>query len=115
MTVNILNKYHGKADGVYIGRGSPFGNPYPIGEEDRDTVCDKYEHHFSYKLNTDPHFQAAVDDLVNKARTGDLNLICFCAPKRCHGETIKRHIEAALNKPANKPVLHTCTSGKSSD
>ena len=40
----VFNKYHKPpSTAVYIGRGSPWGNPFVIGKDgDRDTVCDKY-------------------------------------------------------------------------
>jgi len=41
----VHNKYH-RTDGpnaVYIGRGSPFGNPFLIGKHGgRDEVCDRH-------------------------------------------------------------------------
>lgn len=49
----VYNKYHNDApaDAVYIGRGSPFGNPFPITpDHDRDDVCDAF---LSY-LENDP-------------------------------------------------------------
>lgn len=79
MTPRVLNKYTAsKADlatGVYIGRGSPWGNPFKIGHEyDRDAVCDKFECEILPSLD--------VSSLRGK------NLICFCTPQRCHGESI---------------------------
>lgn len=80
----VHNKYHRTAgpDAVYIGRGSPFGNPFVIGKDgDRDEVCDKYE---SMLLNN-PQFIAQV-----KAELKGKDLVCFCAPKRCHGDILLR-------------------------
>jgi hypothetical protein len=78
----LHNKYHGTApiDAVYIGRGSAFGNPFVIGKDgDRDEVCDKYEK----MVRSDP-------DLIRKIRDEleGKDLICFCAPKRCHGDLL---------------------------
>jgi len=62
---------------VYIGRGSPYGNPFVIGKDgDRDQVCDKFECEVLPNLD------------VSALRGKDL--ICFCAPKRCHGDAILR-------------------------
>jgi len=30
------------------------------------------------------------------AKTGDVNLVCFCKPKACHGDIIKKLIEEKL-------------------
>lgn len=78
----LHNKYHGTAgpDAVYIGRGSPFGNPFVIGKDgDRDAVCDKYE---QLVLSDDSFIEFIKSELNGK------DLVCFCAPKRCHGETL---------------------------
>ena len=80
----VHNKYHNTAGpgAVYIGRGSPFGNPFVIGKHgDRDEVCDKYE----AMLCSDPQLITRV-----KAELKGKDLICFCAPKRCHGDTLLR-------------------------
>lgn len=75
------NKYHNTApiDAVYIGRGSPFGNPFIIGKDgNRDEVCDKYES----MLKSNSTLMSMIKNLKGK------DLICYCAPKRCHGDTI---------------------------
>lgn len=74
----VYNKYKNPPkDAVYIGRGSPWGNPFMIGPDgDRDAVCDKFEEEILPTLN------------VTALRGKDL--VCFCAPKRCHGDAILR-------------------------
>ena len=60
---------------VYIGRGSPWGNPFKIGTHgNRDEVCDRFEREVLPRLD--------VSSLKGK------NLVCFCSPKRCHGDAI---------------------------
>ena len=77
---HVLHKYSlrnpAAFDGaVYIGRGSPWGNPFKIGEHGtRDEVCDRFEREVLPTLD--------VSSLRGK------NLVCFCAPKRCHGDAI---------------------------
>ena len=44
----VLNKHKVgmPAGAIYIGRGSPWGNPFVIGEHGtRDEVCDKFKRH----------------------------------------------------------------------
>jgi len=80
----VLNKYHRTAgpEAVYIGRGSPFGNPFVIGKDgDRDKVCDQYE---AMLLNNPQLVERVKTELKGK------DLVCFCAPKRCHGDTLLR-------------------------
>lgn len=80
----VHNKYHRTAgpDAVYIGRGSPYGNPFVIGKDgDRDEVCNKYE---QYLLSNPQLLQAVKTNLRGR------DVVCFCAPKRCHGDTLVR-------------------------
>jgi hypothetical protein len=73
----VLNKHkHGiPAGAVYIGRGSPWGNPFRIDKNNsRDDVCNRFE------LEVLPNLD------VSALRGKDL--VCFCAPKRCHGDAI---------------------------
>lgn len=77
----IHNKHHRTAppDAVYIGRGSPWGNPYVIGKDGtRDEVCDLYEKNVLPSLD--------VESLRGR------DLICFCHPQRCHGDSILRKL-----------------------
>lgn len=87
----------------YIGRSgkgviSPLGNPFIIGRDgDRDEVCDLYEAWFQAKVEVkDPAVMQELRRLYRIAKDGDLTLGCFCAPQRCHGETIKRFLEQYL-------------------
>jgi Domain of unknown function (DUF4326) len=77
--LRVLNKRHVgiPAGAVYIGRGSPWGNPFKIGEDGtRDEVCDRFEREVLPALD------------VSALRGKDL--VCFCAPRRCHGDAILR-------------------------
>lgn len=71
---------------VYIGRGSLWGNPFVIGRDgDRDDVVRKYEEHFLSR----PDLRAKVYLLAGK------RLGCFCAPKSCHGDVLKKYADEA--------------------
>ncbi len=77
MNRRLFNKYHKDApkDAVYIGRGSPYGNPFEINKDNtRDDVCDRFEKEVLPNLDLTP--------LIGKS------LVCYCFPKRCHGESI---------------------------
>lgn len=79
----ILNKHiHGTPAGaIYIGRGSPWGNPFVIGRDGtRDEVIAKY----NAWIATQPQLLARLPELRGR------ELVCFCFPKRCHGETLRR-------------------------
>ena len=84
----VHNKRAGTApaDAVYIGRGSPWGNPFKIGEHGtRDEVCDRFEREILPTLDLEP------------LRGRDL--ICWCKPARCHGDAILRALQAQSTPP----------------
>lgn len=77
---------------VYIGRGSIFGNPFKEGT--RDENCDAYQEYFDKRVKEDEAFKEALRQLWRRGKQkGELKLACFCAPKRCHGDTIKAFLE----------------------
>lgn len=79
----VHNKYHKTAvkNAVYIGRGSKWGNPFPIDANNtRDEVCDRFRDEILPTLD--------VSSLKGK------DLICFCKPRRCHGDDILRKANA---------------------
>ena len=80
---------------VRVDRRSILGNPYYMhSEEERDEVCEKYKAYFYKKIEEDMNFKTEIDRLANIYRKyGQLNLFCWCAPKRCHAETIKEYLE----------------------
>lgn len=77
----VYNKYSTvPARSVYIGRGSAFGNPFVIGRDgDRDAVCDKYKE----MVASNAVLRARI-----KSELRGKDLVCFCAPKRCHGDLL---------------------------
>lgn len=83
------------ANAVYVGRPSPLGNPFVMrNEQDRDRVCDIYKRWFDDKVaRNDPHVMRALEYLQMLHARGDLVLGCYCAPKRCHADTIKAWLE----------------------
>ena len=69
------------ADAVYVGRGTPYGNPFRIGRDGtRDEVCDRFEREILPTLD--------VSALRGKS------LMCYCAPRRCHADALLRKANA---------------------
>lgn len=80
----------------YIDRRSPLGNPFHMqNESQRDFVCDRYEQYFNDMIKCKSHeFIGTLDLMMRQYKIHNkLRLFCWCAPKRCHGETIKNFIE----------------------
>jgi hypothetical protein len=92
----VGNKYRG-AKGVYCGRPTALGNPYSISANmTRDQACDAYEAHFD-KVKDDPIISAVLTALLQVHRVeGTVTLVCYCAPKRCHCDTIARYLNGKL-------------------
>jgi hypothetical protein len=82
---------------VCVDRSSPLGNPYSMANESqRNKVCDEYEKWF-HRESFSMAFSNECQHLLSiYERYGKLRLFCWCAPKRCHSETIKRWLESQL-------------------
>lgn len=98
VNITVVNRKDRIKGAIYCGRGSPLGNPFRMSTEaDRDEVCEKYEHYFNEKVMAEGPFRNAVIDIYHRAKRGEhVKLECFCAPKRCHCDIIKRFIEQQL-------------------
>jgi hypothetical protein len=66
-----------RPDAACIDRSTPYGNPFIIGVHGtRDEVCDKHLEWAREKAAANPKW---LEYLRGK------DLLCHCAPKRCHG------------------------------
>lgn len=87
---------------VYIGRensyvhmdGCALGNPYDEKTYGRDECLRRYRWWLGEALSRK---NRAVRDEMNRLwrlwrEHGKLDLICWCAPKACHGDTIKSRL-----------------------
>ena len=73
----VLNRKKTNEEGIYIGRGSKWGNPYKIGiDGTREEVIEKYKEYYRKNDN----LQKSIHELRGH------NLICWCAPFACHGD-----------------------------
>ena len=73
----VFNKNAGDypAKAVYVGRGSPWGNPFRAGTDGtREEVISRFE------CEVLPHLDLAP--LEGK------DLVCFCKPKACHADVL---------------------------
>lgn len=95
-TPTVVNKYKTPAFDAYIGRGSYWGNPFPINEETGDTrevVIEKYRAHLRALYSRDKQrFLKELSFLEGKT------LGCFCKPLACHGDIIIEAFGKIFNK-----------------
>ena len=108
MTIRIVNKRDG-IPGEYVGRPSPLGNPYLIGPDGtRKEVIEKYRVWFEDRAKhvINIRFQQELARMVQIYRdTGELTLVCWCAPEDCHARIIKEYIEAIVRETADDEYL----------
>lgn len=84
---------------VRVDRASILGNPFVLEKESqRDKVCDDYAIWFDEQLSK-PAFKYELKKLKDILEEhGKLELFCWCVPKRCHAETIKKYLEENMEK-----------------
>jgi hypothetical protein len=100
MLITVVNKHHLKDHGpadFYVGRGSPLGNPYKITSPEpahRTNVINLYRERLrSLIQQNDGPIIDELNLIANKILAGiPVRLLCFCKPKPCHGDVIKRII-----------------------
>jgi hypothetical protein len=69
-------------DAVYVGRGTPWGNPFRIDNvmgDTRDVVLSKFRAYAERRAFVE-------DDWLLPLR--GKNLVCWCAPKPCHADVL---------------------------
>ncbi len=99
--IKVVNKYK-EANYDYIGRGSILGNPFVMNNqsiEERNRVCNEYKKYIEKKIfiEKDKNFIDELNKLKELSKINNLNLGCFCAPKRCHGDAIKELLDGYEN------------------
>jgi hypothetical protein len=73
---------------VYIGRPSPWGNPFALKDEsEREAVIKKYRAWLKHQIKTEKISKERVLGLRGKT------LGCWCAPKACHGDVLLEEAE----------------------
>lgn len=78
----VVNKYASQYD-IYIGRGSKWGNPFVMkdnNDDERSRVCEEYRNWILY--GDGRHLLKDLHELKGKC------LGCFCKPKECHGDIL---------------------------
>lgn len=101
--VSIHNKHRDPAtpEDVYVGRGSPLGNPFPIdvrAGQTRRLVIQAYREWLRDRIKEgDKKVCDALNDIANASLNGKaVNLVCFCHPHDCHARIIKDTVDAAV-------------------
>jgi len=65
--------------------------------QERNRVCDFYETWLrGHLIQRTPVIRDEMNRLFKIAVKGNLALECYCAPLRCHGDTIKKILKEAM-------------------
>ena len=105
MSIRIINLKNYKLNEnevlIKVDRTTTVGNPFIMhNESERDEVCDKYDEYFNNivikDIRKDTKFMDYLRYIYKIAKKQNVALGCWCAPKRCHAETIKSFIEEAF-------------------
>ena len=92
--INRKNQPMTNTGSVYVGRPSPFGNPFRIGSDGtRAEVIAKYEAYARDRIAHDSRFRADVKGLYGRT------LSCWCAPLKCHADVLAKLSEELNNRP----------------
>lgn len=88
MNTRVVNIKAGEPCDIYIGRGSKWGNPFPIDHNNpRELVIEKYRRWIAGQAGL-----LAEVHLLRGKRLG-----CFCAPLPCHGDVLVALAERGLS------------------
>jgi len=121
--IKVVNKYKHiiTENDIYIGRGSVLGNPYSHLElkdtkaqikcKTREEAVDCYRERLMqtlYDFTSESetfvskefrkNYVKELQKIKNLSEKQDVNLVCFCAPKSCHGDIIKEIIELFIKE-----------------
>ena len=98
--IRVVNKKFWSGSGYYCGRPSALGNQFKIGVDgNRDEVIEKYRLWLMEAFKHDVLVRREFDTLVSTYEDfGELVLVCWCKPLKCHGDVIKEFIEKAMKQ-----------------
>ena len=82
----VYNKYHRDAPSgaIYVGRGSPYGNPYSHLD---NTMA---EHKVYSRAEAIEAFEKNVLPTIDVTALKGKALVCYCYPKPCHADLLSK-------------------------
>lgn len=101
--ITVVNRHNYKGDGIYIGRGSIWGNKASHRNyKGVEVLCSSREESIAWyrkwlreQYKTSKYIRGELVRLAHKHKNGEnIVLICSCKPLGCHGDVMKAAIEA---------------------
>ncbi len=95
------------APAKWIDRRTVLGNPFAIDANfSRERSIAAYRRWLWRKIKTrDAAVCRKLKELKKLAMAGDLNLLCHCKPKPCHGDVIKAALEWAIRQEVKRKLI----------
>ena len=86
---------------IYCGRSNvpnpnSLGNPYPVNNATSRKQSIKLFSNYYITTPTSKKFNEYIFELVNANKLKELYLWCFCKPKECHTDVIKKELTKSL-------------------
>ena len=102
----VINRHHFKnglpEPSIYIGRGTPLGNPYTKGDFGNDALEMYRRWRWRRLTERDPAVLRALAEIREEH-----HLVCSCKPGPCHGDIVVRAWEWIRKQPPT-PTEETC-------
>lgn len=91
-TTVVVNKDRESEYDVYVGRGTPWGNPFHVGTQDgqfdRKDAIEKFKEHFEKNMLSNESIYRGMLGLRGK------KIACHCKPLACHGDVIASYLNS---------------------
>lgn len=109
--IEVVNKknHEPTSHDFYIGRGSVLGNRYsskPSSKnyvervDSREKAIEKFSEWLKNQIKSENEkvVLKLYEILLHEKKYGQVNLVCYCKPKACHGDALKSFLEKAKSK-----------------
>ena len=99
---------------VIVDRRHPLGNPFHMNNEsERDRVCNEYDNWLQIHVtNGNMIIIHELEKLVNRyTKFNRLRLFCWCYPKRCHAESIRKQLLKVFPDDMNVTFVESYLKG----
>jgi hypothetical protein len=91
----FIGRYHSYRPDSGMKDGTMLGNPYPMkNESEREECIRKFSEYFFLPENYEKFLPYLKRIKQREKEHGTVYLVCFCAPKACHGDIIKKAVDS---------------------
>lgn len=88
----VVNRDRGDTFDAYVGRGTPWGNPFHVGKQEgqfeREEAIEKFREHFNRSIVPNSSLRRGLLSLRG------LRIACHCKPLACHADVIAAYLNS---------------------